>query len=202
MRYGMVIITSRCVGCDACMIACKQANATPPGVFWTRVYTAERGTYPRAELTFLPALCMHCKNPACVAACPTGASSRNEKGVVSVDKSMCIGCRSCMAACPYNARYFNFGAPASYYPEKGLTPYEQARLGDHVSGTVGKCDFCQARVAAGEQPACVQTCITGCRVFGDLDDPASEVSRLIVEQGAQPLHPELGTEPSVYYILS
>jgi Fe-S-cluster-containing dehydrogenase component len=200
MRYAMVIDMSRCIGCHACTAACKVKNGTPPGIFYTKVLQSEVGSYPKVRLSFQPVLCMHCNDAACVDVCPTGATQKLDNGIVAVDQNKCIGCRYCMAACPFNARYFNFGQAEEAYPGKGLTPYEQVRSQEHAIGTVGKCDFCQDRLAQGKQPACVQACVSGARIFGDLDDPNSEVSHLIVTRGGYQLHPELGTDPSVYYL--
>jgi molybdopterin-containing oxidoreductase family iron-sulfur binding subunit len=105
-----------------------------------------------------------------------------------------------MVACPYNARAFSFGKPKGYYPDKGLTAFEQVRYQEHTVGTVEKCNFCAARLEQGLQPACVQTCPAQARFFGDLDDPNSEVSKLIASEGGYQLHPELGTDPSVFYL--
>jgi molybdopterin-containing oxidoreductase family iron-sulfur binding subunit len=143
---------------------------------------------------------MHCNNAPCAEVCPTGATEQHANGVVTVDADKCIGCRYCQVACPYDARAFNFGKPEPYYADMDLTPYEEARNGEHKVGTVGKCDFCSDRVELGEEPACVKACISGARIFGDLDDPNSEVSRLIAQRDARQFHPELGTDPSVYYI--
>ncbi|MGA2505489.1 MAG: sulfate reduction electron transfer complex DsrMKJOP subunit DsrO [Anaerolineales bacterium] len=200
MRYGIVIDTKRCFGCNACTIACKQKNGTPSGVFWNRVYVNEVGSYPTVRREYTPALCMHCDIPACVAVCPTGASYKREDGIVLVDQNKCVGCRYCMVACPYNARYFDNGSSEGYFPGKGLVAYETAQQLGKIKGTVSKCTMCADRIAVGEEPACVQTCPTKVRVFGDLDDPNSEISKLIVARGGYQIHPELGTNPSVYYL--
>lgn len=200
MRYGIVIDTNRCFGCNACTIACKQKNGTPPGVFWARVYVNEVGEYPMARREYMPALCMHCEDPPCVDVCPTGASYQREDGIVLVDQEKCIGCRYCMVACPYGARYFDFGEDKSYFPEMDLTVLEKVHQEGKIAGTVSKCNLCIDLIEKGEEPACVATCPTHARVFGDLDDPESEVSKLIVEQSGSQLHPELKTEPSIYYL--
>lgn len=200
MRYGMVIDLKRCVGCNSCTVGCKQRNATPPGVFWSKVFVGEIGTYPNARLTQLPMLCMHCEKAPCVKACPTGASQKRDDGIVFIDDPKCIGCRACMVACPYDARFFNAGRLSPYYKGKDLTAFEKAHSDEHPMGTVGKCHFCYELVDEGKQPTCVKTCPTKARIFGDLDDPASEVSRLVHKKDGKPLHAEIGTSPSVYYL--
>lgn len=198
MRWGMVIDLKRCIGCYGCQLACKAEHGTPPGVLYARVLKREEGEYPNVRQLFLPVLCNHCETPPCVDACPTGASFQWEDGIVDIDHDKCVGCRSCMMACPYGNRYFNDGRQEYFL--QGPTPYEAARTARHQTEVVMKCNFCRERVRAGGVPACVANCPTIARTFGDLDDARSEVSRLIKERGGFPLHPEAGTGPSVYYL--
>jgi molybdopterin-containing oxidoreductase family iron-sulfur binding subunit len=200
MRYGIVIDLKQCLGCNSCTMACKQKNATPTGTGWAKLYQWETGTFPNAHRDYLPTMCNHCAEPPCVNSCPTGASYQTPEGVVLVDADQCIGCRQCMVACPYNARQFNFGGNAGYFPGKDLTAYEVALQDRHREGTVDKCDLCVDRLEQGLLPACVQACPGDARFFGDLDDPNSQVSQLIITRGGYQLHPELGTNPSVYYL--
>ncbi|NBJ14252.1 MAG: 4Fe-4S dicluster domain-containing protein [Dehalobacter sp. 4CP] len=201
MRYGMVINLKRCVGCDACTVACKQANGTPPGVFYSHVSHIEKGIYPNGKVEHTPILCMHCSNPVCVTVCPTKASHKNEDGTVTIDQSKCIGCRQCIASCPYDVRNFISEKIKGYYPDKGLTPQEQTSYSNFIKGKVYKCDFCRnKRLGQQEEPVCVQTCPAEARIFGDLDDPNSNVSKLVAEHNTVRLAEEFGTQPSVYYI--
>jgi Fe-S-cluster-containing dehydrogenase component len=198
MRRGMVIDLRRCIGCYGCQLACKAEKGTPPGVFFARVLKHEEGQFPTVRQLFLPVLCNHCEEAPCIDACPTGASFKWEDGIVDIDPDKCVGCRSCMMACPYSNRYYNDN-PQHYFAQ-GATAYEQVRGARHQTDVVMKCDFCRDRVRAGRDPACVANCPTVARHFGDLDDPTSEVSRLIKERSGFPLHPEAGTKPSVYYL--
>ncbi|MBI2917125.1 MAG: 4Fe-4S dicluster domain-containing protein [Chloroflexi bacterium] len=198
MRYGMVIDLKRCIGCRACVVACKAENGTPPGMFWREVYQWEYGKYPRVGRTYLPRPCMHCKEPACLNVCPSGATQKRADGIVWVDHDKCIGCRYCINACPYDARYF-LAKIRPYYPQ-GFTPYEEVMYQRFRTGVVYKCDFCKDRLDQGLNPACVDTCLAKACNIGDLDDPDSEVSRLIASRHGFQLSPEAGTEPSVYYL--
>lgn len=196
-RKGMVIDLKRCIGCQACTIACKAENGTSPRVFWTRVLETESGKFPQARRDFLPILCNHCKDPVCKTVCPTGATFQRPDGLVLVDKDKCIGCRACITACPYHVRFYRRKS-RTYYPQ-GATPYEEMQTTEQ-NGIVTKCTFCAHRVDKGLVPACVQACLTNARTFGDLDDPLSPVSRVLRERHPYQLRPEMGTDPSVIYL--
>ena len=200
-HYGMLIDAGTCAGCNACTMACKYQNATPPGMYWCKVLVGEYGTYPNAGQSVLPIACQHCTDAPCVNSCPTGASYYDENGNVQVDYEKCIGCRMCINACPYHARSYHDVKQDEhpYYEGFEMTPYEKLRVSEHPVGVVEKCVMCRERTEQGEVPSCVQTCITKSRWFGDLDDPTSEINEKIKELGAKPLLGELGTNPSVYY---
>ena len=203
-RYGMVIDLKRCYGCYACVMACKTANHTPPGVMWARLLMSEVGTYPNVVRQALPVLCMHCEEPSCLEVCPTGATMKLDNGIVIVDKDKCMGCKYCIMACPYGARY-SVDKWESYFPEGlPLSPYEEftRKAWEDKSGigVATKCDFCRDRLAAGQVPACQEVCPADARVFGDLDDPASEASVLIKKYRGEVLNPEFGNVPKVYYL--
>jgi len=176
-RYAMTIDLSLCVGCAACAVACKMENQVPPGVHRLWIRERELGVFPDLTVEFRPEQCLHCANPPCVPVCPTGASYQTEDGLVLVDSRKCIACGACVAACPYEARYL------------------------HPAGYVDKCTFCQHRLEKGRLPACVETCPTFCRAFGDLDDPESPVAKVLKEAGrVDVLRPELGTKPKLFYL--
>lgn len=184
-RYAMVMDLRRCIGCDACMVACKAEFDVPVGVFRTWVPYRVVGTYPNVRKQFMPRLCNHCEDPPCVRACPVGATYVVEDGGFVLQRyERCIGCKACMASCPYNARF--------------MLP--KSRSYTDITSVVDKCTFCHHRVTQGLTPACVQTCIGRARIFGDLNDPTSEVSHLVSTLPTQVLRPEQGTKPHVYYI--
>jgi Fe-S-cluster-containing dehydrogenase component len=204
-RYGMVIDLKRCYGCYACVMACKTSNHTPPGVFWARVLKGESGTFPNTTRQALPVLCMHCDEPSCRDVCPTGATVKRDDGIVVVEKEKCMGCKACILACPYGARY-TVEKWESYFPEGlPLTPYEEftKKAWEEKSGVgiATKCDFCLDRITKGGLPTCVDACAADARIFGDLDDPNSEVSTLIKRHRGTVLNPELGNKPNVYYLV-
>jgi len=193
MKYSMVIDTRRCVGCNACTAACKIDNATGFGVDYGRVLELEVGQFPDVSKVYLPILCMQCEDPECLKVCPTGATFKTEEGIVLIDKEKCMGCRYCVVACPYMARFF--------YDDSGK-PSDLPRMDseDERNGTVEKCDFCIDRVRDGQNPACVDACPYQARIFGDADDPNSEVHKLIASGRAKTLKGEEGFGASVYYI--
>lgn len=194
----MVIDLKKCIGCLACAIACKAENSTPPGIFWCSVKDMEFGKYPQVSRVFIPILCMHCADAPCIKVCPTGASYKREDGIVLIDHDKCVGCKYCIEACPYGARYFNRSADGYFGTE--LTPNEEIGFKGHSVGVVEKCTLCEHRLSEGKKPACVQVCIGGARYFGDLDDPDSEISRLVALKNGYQLRKEMGTDPSVYYL--
>ncbi len=196
-RYGMAIDLKRCIACMACMMACKAEHSTPSEVFWSGLMQKETGEYPYVETIFLRMLCNHCRDALCVRVCPSGATSQREDGIVTLDSTKCLGCRACITACPYQARYYIDKERSYFPPEINIEEYGYQK---HEKGLVGKCNFCLERLEKGLEPACVVSCISGARTFGDLDDPESEVSRLISPRSGFQIHPELGTDPSVYYL--
>ena len=203
MRYGMVIDLKRCSGCKTCSVVCKVANNIPNNIIWNRVLTeggnapdTAGGTWDNPEMQHWPVACQHCENPACTKVCPVGATYKDpETGVVRQDYDKCIGCRMCMAACPYNARSFNWEEPVRDVDFN----YGDAEVPVRPRGVAEKCTLCRERTDRGEEPMCVVCCPTHARTFGDLDDPASEVSKTVVERKAHVLLEEQGTRPQVYY---
>lgn len=226
IRWGMVIDVDKCTGCGACQVACQAENNIPPStssfdrlesVHWLFVYKLDNGKpYPESDTAYLPRPCMQCGNPSCVTVCPVIATTKEEEGgIVSQIYPRCIGCRYCMAACPYHSRVFNWYDPQ--WPkgmEKTLTPYVSTRM----RGVVEKCTFCHhrfqlakrraraegrdpSRLREGEYvPACAEACPTGAISFGDLNNSSHRVHQLAQSEHAFRLLERLGTEPQVYYL--
>ena len=176
-RLGMVIDTRQCVGCMDCVVACKTENDVPDGHCRDWINQRLEGRWPELRLTITSERCNHCDRPPCVTCCPTGARHVHDFGkVVLVDHDKCIGCKACLASCPYDARFV------------------------HPDGYADKCTFCIHRVERGELPACVSVCPTHAMHFGDLDDPQSDVSRLLASRRHFVLKPDAGTRPRVFYL--
>lgn len=177
-RFAMAVDTRTCVGCAACVIACKTENDVAPGAARDWITTTLTGTYPDLALRIQSERCNHCENAPCVGACPTGASYVGPGGVVLVDPDKCTGCKACIAACPYDARFV-----------------------DERTGSVDKCTLCIHRLANGiPTTACQDVCPTQSIVVGDLNDPTGDLVRLLERRARYTLRPEAGTRPRVFYL--
>ncbi len=173
-KYALVIDLNKCVGCGACVDACRIRNNLPEGQSFIKIYRKETN----GREWFLPVQCQHCIHQPCATVCPVNATYTTEEGVVLINEARCTGCKYCLVACPYQARIFN-----------------------EETGTAQKCWLCLDYVLGGGEPACVHACIPGARIFGRKDDPESEVAKLIASGEAVPLHPEFGTEPNILYYI-
>jgi len=177
-KYAMVIDTKTCVGCGACVVACKTENQVPEGRHRDWIVEEVTGRFPNLHMEIRSERCNHCSDAPCVANCPTGASyTKKDSNVVMVNPKKCTGCKACMASCPYNARFV--------MPE----------------GYVSKCTFCNHRVEKGLTTACASVCPTHSIYFGDLNNPRSEVAKLLKKRKYKALVPEAGTGPNVYYLV-
>ncbi len=204
-RWVMVIDLARCDGCGDCTKACSAMHMVPPGQEWIKVYEMQHdemtGSY------FFPRPCMQCDNPPCVNVCPVGASYKREDGLVLIDQDLCIGCRFCMAACPYSARYFNWAEPP-HTAQETRQPYSVETNIPHRRGVAEKCLGCPALTRQGQLPACVAACEMGALFYGDEHEDAVtnslgetyRLSELLTEGGAHRHLEELGTEPRVWYL--
>lgn len=183
-QYGMIIDQDRCVGCRTCMAACKMEHNVPAKVFRMKVFnqegritndrvTTKNGKY---QLSWTPVPCMQCREPACVEECPANAITKRDDGVVYIDQDKCIGCETCLSACPYGV------------PEM-MEQY----------GVADKCDMCRHRIDTGKNPICVDVCPSRAISFGEIDSPASSLGKRVKEEGFVQMKPEKGTNPSVYY---
>ncbi len=212
-KWVMVIDQQKCVGCSACTVSCNSENNLPPGVVYRPVTKVEVGKYPDVSWVFTPRPCMQCDNPPCVSGCPVNATWKREDGIVVIDYDICIGCRNCIAACPYNARTADFGdffgletPEIMDYETRPNFEYSKEwprNPGSHESpiGNARKCTFCLHRVRVGMLPACVTTCLGGATSFGDYNDENSLVHELVGSGRAKRMKEELGTAPSVYYLI-
>ncbi|HCJ32699.1 MAG TPA: hypothetical protein DHV65_00135 [Ktedonobacter sp.] len=176
-KYAFVIDQRKCIGCHACTVACKAEHDVPIGVYRTWVKYIEKGEFPNSRRYFLVNRCNHCDDAPCVAICPTKALYKRSDGIVDFDANRCIGCKSCMQACPYDALY--------------IDPY---------SHTAAKCNYCAHRTEVGMEPACVVVCPVHAIVAGDMHDPHTEIARIIAREPVRVRKPEQGTKPNVYYV--
>lgn len=206
-RWAMVIDQSKCVGCEQCTLACQANNDVSPDIAWTRV---EKAKPVNGQDMYLPVQCMHCADAPCVTVCPVGASYQRSDGIVMMDYDRCIGCRYCELSCPYGARSFNWQDFDGDNP--AVPAWGQPEVPRRPRGVVEKCSFCVQRIDRGlafgltpgvdqaATPACVVACTKKARIFGDLNDPESEVSRLLAANPHFRLREDLGTEPRIFYL--
>lgn len=223
-RYAMVIDLHKCVGCSACQIACKNENNVDEGMFWSHHITRTTGTFPNVKYEYVPTMCNHCEDAACVKACPTGAMYKDENGLTLHDPDKCIGCKSCMQACPYGVINFNQKEPHAYWRDNQslildgtasgkqvtdktgtLIPYynpdrEATYKGIRPKGIIEKCTLCDHRLKEGLQPYCVEACPADARLVGDLHDPNDPIHEKLAKHKASVLRPEKGTKPHVFYL--
>ena len=226
-KWAMVIDHQKCVGCGGCIIACKNENNLPEGIAWSNKITETSGIFPNVRYHYIPTLCNHCDRAPCVRRCPTTALHKRDDGITMHDPNKCIGCKACIINCPYGVIYFNWRKPHAEWRGKdavikgGTTaPEDMANLvkGDTIpyfnpereatldairpKGVVEKCTFCDHRIKEGLLPYCVESCPADARIFGDLDNPNSEVSKLLGKFKPYRLKENLGTQPKVFYIRS
>ncbi len=176
-RFTMIMDSRKCIGCMACVAACKAENNIPLGFSRTHVQDTERGAYPNTQRVFVPQLCNQCEDAPCIPVCPADATFRDADGIVVIDQSECIGCKRCVRACPYGARYMN-----------------------PVAEVADKCDLCENRRQSGLLPACVEVCPTQARVFGEAGSTQGTFGRLAARTDLKVLQPEKNTQPAVKYV--
>jgi len=215
VQFAYALDISRCIGCRRCVYACVEENnqSRDPQIHWIRVHSMEkqRGVdfthsdpyydpkeVPEEGRFYVPVACQQCENPPCTKVCPVGATWKEKDGIVVIDYDWCIGCRYCMAACPYGARHFNWAEPS--IPKAELNPNTHL-LGNRprTKGVVEKCTFCIQRTRAGRYPACVEVCPVGARKFGNLLDPDSEIRYIIEHKRVLVLKEDLNTVPRFFY---
>ncbi len=226
-KLAMVIDLQRCVGCGGCVIACKNENNIQENVAWSSRIIRTTGIFPNVRHEYIPTLCNHCEKAPCVKGCPTGAMHKTEGDITMHNPAKCIGCRYCIINCPYGVIHFNDGETHRFWRNderliEGATPsaievtqkaggtvipyYNPERELSHPGtglrhkGIVEKCTLCDHRVKKGELPYCVEACPTNARIFGDLNDPNSEVNKILGKFRPWRLKENLGTEPKVFYV--
>ncbi len=211
-KWSMTIDLRKCIGCHACTVGCIAENRLPPNVVYRVVREEEVGKPPNVTMKFLPRPCMQCENPPCTTVCPVNATWMREDGIVVIDYKKCIGCRSCIAACPYGARFLDLG---KYYTDgtprreayETSPSYEYGRKWikkDHFSSPIGnarKCHFCSHRLDVGMLPMCVTTCVGRATYFGDISDRKSLISKISAKSNRWKFKEDLGTKPSVTYLV-
>ncbi len=211
-RWAMVADLERCVGCQTCTAACRHANATSPAVQWRKVLDVEAGAFPNVSRTFVPVGCQHCADPPCMHVCPSTATRQRPDGIVTIDYDICIGCAYCDVACPYQARFKITKEDFAYDDRAMQNELEREEQWLTRLGVAQKCTFCSDRIDFGiangvppgtdprATPACVNACIADALHFGDLDNPDSNVSKLLKDHKNFRMHAELKTEPGFYYL--
>ncbi len=205
--WAMVIDQGKCIGCNRCTLACRASNDVSPEINWTKLYEQEQID---GQDVFISIPCMQCEHAPCVSVCPVGASYYRSDGIVMMDYEKCIGCRYCQVACPYDARSFNWESFTG--PNPAVPLWGEPDIERRERGVVEKCSFCYQKIDRGltagltpgvdpaATPACVNACAAGARLFGDLNDPESPVSKALASHHSYRLREELGTGPRVYYL--
>jgi molybdopterin-containing oxidoreductase family iron-sulfur binding subunit len=228
-RLAMIIDLQRCVGCGACSIACKNENNVQGDIAWASRITRTVGKFPNVRYEVIVTLCNHCENAPCVTGCPTTAMYKGDGDITMHDPGKCIGCRYCIINCPYEVIHFNSGKTHKFWRDNKplieggtssavevtqkvggtVIPYynptrelSHPGTGLRYKGIVEKCTLCDHRVKKGELPYCVEACPADARIFGDLNNPNSEVNQILGKYRSWRLKENLGTEPKVFYVRS
>lgn len=177
-KFVMIHDENLCIGCQACSVACKNENQIPSGVFRVQVHAKMKGVFPNLQTDFTRASCVMCEDSPCVSVCPTGASFKLANGITLIDENLCVSCKYCILACPYNARFLN-----------------------PITKAIDKCTFCYPnRVSDGLTPACVSVCPTNALIFGDINDTNSEINKVLASKSVEYPKAHLGTKPKLGFI--